>query len=474
MTETCFLGSCERKRRVKIELRAYNFGTSVSSSSKVAAVVAVVMAGTLLFLHVGGCFSNGIEWNPFDFLLNHSSRDTDGDGYPDGVDAFPRNPLEWVDSDSDGIGDNADNFPYDRDNDGFNDTVDLVPDADAGINLTIESISIWDAVDYLSDTTAEVYILLVIDGVNMGMLNSSGAVWNCPVGSTTLINETFTFDLDDDVRNHTIELTMMDADVMGDGDILDIDGTSPAGRTLIVVYDIVAGTWTGNDVDGLANGSADGTSTTDDNDAALRFDITPYVFDEVRLFEWTFDGKEYSLQLTIPSSSYAECLSNGVERQTHYDYADAKAFVTSDDPIILDLLSKLEDMAEDEQFSDRKTVDFVLSFCQGIEYSLDDDTVGVIEYWRFPVETLYDQTGDCEDTSLLFASLIEAMGYDAVMIMPPEHMAVGVAWSTIPGGASIQYGGKSYYYCETTGVNMVMGYWPPEIEDKNCTIVQVE
>lgn len=32
--------------------------------------------------------------------------DTDGDGYNDGIDAFPLNKLEWLDSDADGEGDN--------------------------------------------------------------------------------------------------------------------------------------------------------------------------------------------------------------------------------------------------------------------------------------------------------------------------------------------------------------------------------
>lgn len=37
--------------------------------------------------------------------------DTDGDGYPDAHDAFPLDPLEWLDSDRDGVGDKADPTP---------------------------------------------------------------------------------------------------------------------------------------------------------------------------------------------------------------------------------------------------------------------------------------------------------------------------------------------------------------------------
>ncbi len=44
--------------------------------------------------------------------------DSDGDGVPDTIDAFPHNPKEWKDTDHDGIGDNEDT---DDDNDGLTD-----------------------------------------------------------------------------------------------------------------------------------------------------------------------------------------------------------------------------------------------------------------------------------------------------------------------------------------------------------------
>ena len=37
--------------------------------------------------------------------------DTDLDGYPDDEDAFPNDPNEWLDTDSDGLGNNSDNCP---------------------------------------------------------------------------------------------------------------------------------------------------------------------------------------------------------------------------------------------------------------------------------------------------------------------------------------------------------------------------
>lgn len=50
--------------------------------------------------------------------------DSDGDGVPDVSDAFPLDPAEWLDTDSDGIGNNAD---LDDDGDGVPDYIDADP-----------------------------------------------------------------------------------------------------------------------------------------------------------------------------------------------------------------------------------------------------------------------------------------------------------------------------------------------------------
>jgi hypothetical protein len=50
--------------------------------------------------------------------------DSDRDGFADSQDLFPNDPLEWLDLDSDGIGDNSDS---DNDNDGMPDVLDALP-----------------------------------------------------------------------------------------------------------------------------------------------------------------------------------------------------------------------------------------------------------------------------------------------------------------------------------------------------------
>ncbi|MCK4366235.1 MAG: hypothetical protein KAW45_09290 [Thermoplasmatales archaeon] len=65
--------------------------------------------------------------------IHEETKDTDGDGYNDDVDYFPKNANEWSDSDEDGIGDNSDAFPnnatewLDTDSDGYGDNSDDFP-----------------------------------------------------------------------------------------------------------------------------------------------------------------------------------------------------------------------------------------------------------------------------------------------------------------------------------------------------------
>ena len=69
----------------------------------------------------------------FKIVFNTSATDSDSDGIPDDSDAFPYNPNESADSDGDGVGDNADAFDNDptettdSDGDGVGDNADAFP-----------------------------------------------------------------------------------------------------------------------------------------------------------------------------------------------------------------------------------------------------------------------------------------------------------------------------------------------------------
>jgi len=65
-----------------------------------------------------------LEFQWKDYAFYEAPTDSDGDGVPDAEDAFPFDPAEWLDTDEDGIGNNAD---PDDDNDDIPDEQDEFP-----------------------------------------------------------------------------------------------------------------------------------------------------------------------------------------------------------------------------------------------------------------------------------------------------------------------------------------------------------
>ena len=118
-------------------------------------------------------------------------------------------------------------------------------------------------------------------------------------------------------------------------------------------------------------------------------------------------------------------------------------------------------------------VSFVLAFIQSLPYTSDSVTSGHDEYPRFPLETLVDNGGDCEDTAILFATLTLIMGYGTVYINPPEHYAVGILGEEGLPGYYFTYKDKRYYYCETTGDGWAIGDIPSEYQDVKATIYEI-
>jgi hypothetical protein len=105
----------------------------------------------------------------------------------------------------------------------------------------------------------------------------------------------------------------------------------------------------------------------------------------------------------------------------------------------------------------------VLAFAQSIPYSTDLDTTGQLEYWRYPIETMYEKTGDCEDLSILAAAVLRKLGHHVLPLVTTDHAAIGIAAPPGLPGTYIHHEGRSYYYCETTAEGLKIGDLPPGV-----------
>ena len=89
------------------------------------------------------------------------------------------------------------------------------------------------------------------------------------------------------------------------------------------------------------------------------------------------------------------------------------------------------------------------------------------DVWAYPEMTLYSGIGDCEDTASLLSSLFKAAGYDSALIVLPNHMMGALVLEDYSYEASFEYGGKKYYFCESTADTGVrIGYCSDTYEYK--------
>lgn len=112
----------------------------------------------------------------------------------------------------------------------------------------------------------------------------------------------------------------------------------------------------------------------------------------------------------------------------------------------------------------------VLGAVQSIPYVTDPESKGVPDYWRFPIETLADHVGDCEDTAILFAALMSAMGKRTCFIHAPGHAAVGVADLPQSVGQGVHHGGRWYAYSETTAEGFLFGELPGDLTEEDLKV----
>ncbi len=112
-------------------------------------------------------------------------------------------------------------------------------------------------------------------------------------------------------------------------------------------------------------------------------------------------------------------------------------------------------------YSDYEMVLEAINFVQkNITYVYDENTKGVVEYPRYPIETLYEGQGDCEDTSILLAAIIKELDYGVILIAYDDHMAVGIQGEDTVFGKYYEYEGERYFYVETTAMGWTIGDVP--------------
>jgi PKD repeat protein len=180
------------------------------------------------------------------------------------------------------------------------------------------------------------------------------------------------------------------------------------------------------------------------------------------IFFWTSHGDDWQWEIEVPKSLYWH-YRNQSPRSRCYDWGpcDWYKYVTDpdDDAYVESLSTNLLD-AISGSYSDATSLYYgFLQFCldfvsAAIPYTFD----ALPDEWpRYPLETLVEGRGDCEDTGILFASIVRPYVSSVHLLFFPTHVAAAVPadWAFIAGSpyevGYYLHEGVYFVMVETTG-----------------------
>lgn len=182
-----------------------------------------------------------------------------------------------------------------------------------------------------------------------------------------------------------------------------------------------------------------------------------------REYVWRFDGREFTWKLSLPKALY-----RARRRRTRiYDYGAYTADSWTQ-RTLEDFHDAIERNSSSLGWNRFDTARYVTRFVQSLEYTPDDISTDYDNYPRYPIETLVDETGDCEDASILLASLLQGLGYTVGLLEFDRHLAVGVVLAD--GPTNVTFDGTGYAYIETTGDGWEPGELPDRYESQSATL----
>lgn len=122
-------------------------------------------------------------------------------------------------------------------------------------------------------------------------------------------------------------------------------------------------------------------------------------------------------------------------------YYSAIAYDPAQDQMYAELLGFFDAYSDNHSLTGDEYIELLTTYVQNIPYKTSGREI------KFPIETVIEEWGDCDDKSILLAGLLDKKGYDAGVFLfkKDNHMAAGVK-----GGYQTDYENSGYSLIETT------------------------
>ena len=180
----------------------------------------------------------------------------------------------------------------------------------------------------------------------------------------------------------------------------------------------------------------------------------------------TFPFEKSQVTITVPVDAAVYNAAKSTDKSVSvYGNVTESTWVTDsylemvNDPaqeqLYTDLIAQFRTIRDKEGLTSDEYLELMAAYTQSLTYETTPDNPT-----KYPVETVAEGTGDCDDKSVLLAGLLSREGYKVSLLLfsPESHMAVGV------GSTDSLYKDTGYTYLEATNLSYV-GVPPDELAD---------
>lgn len=178
-------------------------------------------------------------------------------------------------------------------------------------------------------------------------------------------------------------------------------------------------------------------------------------------FVWQFEGAEVEVRVPVDAAVYRG--AKGAQKSALFfreieemewipEYYRAFVDEPHQEPLYTEMLTGLRGLRDSLGLDDDRYAELIVTLVQSLEYRTDP----VYLEPKFPVETVGDTDGDCDDKTLLAAALLAREGYDVSMLLfsAEQHVSLGIR----SDGST--YGNSGYAIVETT--TPILFGWVPD------------
>ena len=202
---------------------------------------------------------------------------------------------------------------------------------------------------------------------------------------------------------------------------------------------------------------------------------------KVAHFKWKYKNKDYEIEETFFRSVYdyykaqpkTYQYTGDLPSNWREDFYRNFFIENENDNTIIKLTDDIMAKGKSNNLTDDQVVELALKFVQSIPYDteeakniLNNGTDTNLEKNKYPYEVLYENKGVCDDKSILFAAILNKLGYGSSLFLylADKHMAVGVRCPLVDSSYK-----SGFCYAETTATGHQIGSIP-KIDENNQSV----